>query len=275
MSVALCVCGYNNPDYLYITLDGLFRVRKIENYPVYVFIDNNIDWKTSLLYPRVFQKYPLQYAHIYPLHVGDLHNTFESMNYCFKQGHDEVIYLEHDQHFMPDLLEYSESLIDISDFSINLGRKLTISSHNWFDMMGWRVSKDNFYEIWEWIKGKHYIGQVDTRCGQVMNDKEAMDGKIFMFFQMNSKTMHYSTEKDRIGSFGVTGVHATRSSVSEQYDRMFLRGDPHQWIFNVAYILYKGDYPQELETHLFPRYSPLYMELPNTEHYFDDCIYGA
>jgi len=275
LSVAICVCGYNNPNYLYIALDNLFRVRKIQNYPVYVFIDNSMDWKTNYLYQKVFEKYPLERSHIYPTHVGDVFNVFESINRCFLDGHDEVIHLEHDWHFRTNLLEYSESIettVYDSCFAINLGRILRPAYNSWFDNMGMRIKKDNFYELWEWIKGKYYIGQIDPRNNLVMNDNEAFDGKIFMFFQMNGKLMFYCDKSDHIGSFGVTGVHANNNELSQEYDKMFFRGDPHQWLFNVAAILHKGEYPQELETHLFTRYTPLLFDLFDSEHYFDEGI---
>lgn len=260
--VGICICGHNMPRFLFVTLDSLYRVRGIEKYNVHAYIDGG-DESLNQQFEWVFSKFPVCTTVIRDSNIGNIAHTLDSLEACFNEcNYNEIIFLEHDLAFRPDFLEYSESIGNTDDFSVNLGRINSNEHTPGFCILGARITKEKFFPMAEWIRGEKYIGMLDPTRNIVFDD-DAIDGLIHAYALAHNMTTHFSTKEDHMASFGIKGMHAVPDDEHAKYQNLLFQGPMGLWLWNIALLLYEGRYGESVEYQLFPKGSRMLIDVFN------------
>lgn len=230
--LAIAILASRRPRYMYVTLDGIFRMRNIENADVYICVDGFGDRPV----PKFFQDLTLDYARCFPVKeiifhhrlLGLLYSHMEAWRLIFSKGYEWVLYIDDDLLLRSDALIFLEnSRNEYNGFFYNLFNesldKITKSEHEkiskldgWecgvhqvcgFGPWGLMINRDNFQELDRDVRNKVYLdlpwGDKKTLMRDIPNIEIINDDGIFRALAHFRGWKRVSPIQSRLAHFGV------------------------------------------------------------------------
>lgn len=261
------VIGYNRPKYLYVALDALFRVRGIEKYSVYVYIDGEGGCEKEI--EEVIQEFPVSDCIIRRKNLGILKHITYSLKALFDKGIEEIVYLGEDSLLTPDTIEFLKKVprdcffVSLSPFfNTELPDETNIEPNKQCACYPGRfpnlIMRDNFAKLFKYIENKKYVGKERPGFeGQILDENWTNQDAVYYRYLVDANKQTRFADKSYAAHFGISGQNALMlDGVMENVERqMFASDDRRSWLYNVVGLLeggYKRDHPK-LNERLIPK----------------------
>jgi len=229
------VTAYNRPKYLYITLDSIFRNKRIDEVDISVYIDGGGDRQEEVI--RETSNFNISKLYINYKNIGILNSVMNSIRDSFYCGdYDEVFFLEDDHIIRKDTIDK----ILNTDFD---GFFLSMSSCNGGKNVDYRpkgnvIKRSNFDILDEWIVGKKYTGLQRPNTDQALTEHPYnYDGVFYAFIKYNGFLSEFIDDY-YVATFGIKGINSQNITEEEKviHERFFY-GDKSRWLDNVVSVL--------------------------------------
>jgi hypothetical protein len=270
-------------------LDSLFRVKGIENHPVYVWVDG-FEPKTGPDLKRVASEAVLGVVARFPIYQVNmarkrylvLDGYINSMDRVMADKPDYILYLQDDLIIRSDALNYlSEVTVRYKAFIYSLFEPFYVNGATWqgqkryrpgeFNSWGYLIPRESYRFLRQQITAMTYGGSAwgspihnKARLDVVDNQEwlSQMDDTAIGIISETNKLMRISPDKNYTAHFGVVGgAHVVygvgglgRQAVSEdklEFESKMFDGDAVDWLPRILGILREGAYPENIR--LAPR----------------------
>jgi len=243
------VIAYNRPNYLYVTLDSLFRNKSIDKVDVGVYIDGGSDNIADVL--NVVNSFGVNHIHTNSNNLMVLHSLMSALGDSFyNRGYDKVLYIEDDHILRTDTIQYCLST-EITEFILCL-------SGNGVKGIDYRpkgnvITKDNFDILNDWIGKRMYVGTArPNHLDQILAEDTKIHDAVFYSFLVNNKLYTQFAPEFYVATFGVRGIHSREVSVVDNIIARFFSGDRNTWVYNVAQVIMEQKFDNNLNPDLWP-----------------------
>ena len=259
MKIGLCVVSYERPQYLYVSLDSIFKMHGVDNCPVVAFLIENdtladrVSIISNLAVSIELTSLTGGESFIYALKV-----MFEKYN-C-----DAVILLPDDALGRTDSIDYIRSLdnspnvltVCLASANIVMGK-----DYPWVECMGGFVFfKDKFELVDNFMYtpefedlladnlgpqlGSNRWFDIDTFLCRLVVNQVKLNGSIFL--------AKYPSIAYGVG-FGITGMHRSNTPLYYEVEKKFFQGEKETWLYNVINCLSDKSIPEEISSLWYPR----------------------
>lgn len=247
--LGICVVAKERPDYLYVTLDSIFRMHGIEKCHVAVYLDGVLSPELRRKHTLTVSEFPVKkvvFQTDRPLLVFYSHMfAFRDM---FSDGYDEVLLLEEDIIVRTDVLQYLESM-PRDAFSYDLyranvraqGECLTSRSFRSFAVM---LPKVNFEYMARWFdallhRGQLWLGaQKDVRIYEIgMLEHICVDGLWCVFAREHNTVERMPPSFSYVYHFGVRRYTIKPSPEVLELEQQMFAGEKSSWLDNVLRLV--------------------------------------
>lgn len=245
----IVIFAFNRPEYLYVTLDSVFRSPDINKVDVLVYIDGGSDKLPEIM--EVISNFDVRriYINKHNLmilwgHVSALRDVFYKLDY------DRCIYLEDDNLMRSDCLSFCRNH-DPQEFIMSLSGKGNKSMH--YRPRGNMITKCNFYDLDNWISSLTWIGLArPNRPDQILGFNTTSHDAVFYAFIQDTGNYSEFAGEYYTAHFGLVGVHShdINSEINDLHSKMFA-GDREHWLENIADIIHKGEYDTKFDSVLW------------------------
>lgn len=247
--LGICVMAKNRPNYLYVTLDSIFRMQGIEKYHVAVYFDGILSPEVRRENTRVVAEFPVKkvvfqtdrellmfYSHMLP---------FEDM---FSDGYDEVLLIAEDVIVRTDALLYLEGLARDA-FSYDLYRANSRGSEEMLSYCSFRsfatmLSKASFEYMSRWFEAKLHRGhfwfgeQSNVRICEMGALEEICADGLWVVFAREHKTVERIPPKvSYVYHFGVRRCNIAPSEEVLELEQKMFAGERSGWLNNVLQLV--------------------------------------
>lgn len=279
MRKAVLVLGYKRPRYLYLTLQGLFRVRGIEDYDVFVFIDGNKEYKKAN--KKVISHFNVKKSIFRKYRLNGLLHTTHSLKTVFDYGYDSILYIENDYLLRPDTIEYIEeakkdcfflSLIrkqpdrkvrrqnKLKDgIDLQMREKKIIQAfrdgrnkveHQFgssdifqsYSPRGNLILASDFEELFNYTVRLEFMGKKRLPKGGTLNSVWGGHDKVFNRFLNDKNHCCRYADKHYIFHFGVCGWHQK----DKEIEKKIFVGSRKEWFDNLVSIANQESYNNQV-----------------------------
>jgi len=272
---AILVIGYKRPRYLYITLQGVFRVRGIEDYDVFVSIDGNEETKEA---KEVISQFDIKKSIFRSARLNNLLHVTHSLKTIFDTGYNLILYIENDFLLRPDTIEYvrkaKKDCFFLSLQKIQPDRKIRrqnrIKAGIDLDFRDGQIirayregkSKDevqqefgssdikkrysplgnvilarDFEKLFNFVVRLEYLGERRAvKGGDILNNVWIGHGNAFNRFLIDKQHCSRYADQPYVYHFGVRGWHQIESSYVTEVEQKIFSGPRERWVDNVIEI---------------------------------------
>lgn len=246
--IGITVVAYDEPEYLYVTLTGLFRCSHIENFSVVLSFDGPLSHRLRWIYDGMIEKFPISDVVFHGQNVGIAKNIVDGLQLSFRNGVDRVLYLEADHLVRTDTLEFIENTPQW-EFFLCIGSADAHTSHD-YRAKGNVVAKEDFDLLYDWISDKKYIGRVPPRRPEPLDEKYTGHDAAFSIFTMLFDKKTEFCDGSYLSHFGLFGLNYQRKDAPEEIleiERRMFSGPPESWLQNVIKIIEGQQFPHKPE----------------------------
>ena len=270
MKLGIAVLAWRRPDYLYITLDGLFRAMYVNDCVVNVYFDGS---DQEYPFTNELRKEQSETVGNFPVHrvvyqkerKGILGQFLYCLEDTFACGCDHVLLLFDDILVRTDALKYLHDirLAEKDSFFYCLQRFTNIGELPGYvvgyDSIGVMIGIDSFKLLASWIKAYSHLGLPYPGSGKPIYDFDSIryraHDSIVSSLAIKHKLVRLVPDKSYCAHFGVRAcrerLHGLAPEVGECEQRI-LSGGRETWLNNVATIFRDKAYSDVLKTRLFP-----------------------
>lgn len=245
MNTGIIVIAYNRPNYLYVTLDSIFRAPGIEKYPVYVYFDGPLSRKLRIEQERVLSQFPIAKSVFREENYNILLNITCSIKETFDDGVDEVAYFEDDHLLIPRFTQYIETAPRGKAFFITFnGKREKVSCH--YRQTGNMIEKSNFSILYDYVMQKKYIGKQCPGRSYIFDEKTCSHDAVYNTFMLETGFVSYFPAKiNHVGHFGIYGTNAlrgtkgdrlARTTIADVIEQKMFKGENSEWLENVVQV---------------------------------------
>lgn len=265
--LGICVMAKERPNYLYVALDSIFRMRGIENYHVVVYFDGILSAELRRKNTLVVAEFPVKkimfqtdrallmfHSHMFP---------FEDM---FHNGYDEVLLIAEDVIIRADALEYLESM-PRDAFSYDLYRSNGRRDGECFSSQSFRsfatmLTKTSFEYMSQWFgamlhRGQFWSGgQRDKRLYEIGTlEHICADGLWGIFAREHNTVERMPPHFSYVYHFGARRFGTKLDDAVVELEQQMFAGERDSWLDNVLKLVppqvQAGD-PDPVEAVLIP-----------------------
>ena len=228
-SKAILIFEWNRPNYLYVCLDALSRVRRLKSWDVHVRLDgggdSNFDW--------VFQKHPFVKVSKNQQRLGNARHLNKSIKDVFLLGYKEVLYYDGDVIVRTDVLDYLESVVRDAAFYSLYKMKLE-PLVNWYCPLGNLITKDDWEKLNDWLQHERYVGLPlpGDRPGTLTKDAWNHDDILGAYAIAEKKPTRYADKYYSL-HFGIRGMN---SHLAPGIEEQMFAGAPINWMNNILSV---------------------------------------
>lgn len=281
MNLGICVITWTRPNYLYVALDSLFKMRGIENYPVYVFCDGmddkSIQGKLYNDITQVVSQFPCASVNFSQKHLGLGKMQLWAVGSTIDK-HDYALYVEDDIILRPDSLEYLERVTKETDGHFySLYRAICDPDGSLefggYTALGVTYTKPAWDIISRVIKTKEYLGMRWPRpepmlLGECQGVFEEHTDGVFHAISQKYNMLRVLPDKNYGAYFGLVnsaliqytdqGYGMVRdpeyAELVKEHESVIYSKPKDKWLPTILELLRKGNYPEELDFKFFPRH---------------------
>ena len=244
--IDIAVIAYDEPNHLHICLDGLSRVKHINNHKVVVSIDNSGDDNLINSNIEVANYFSREYI-VREKRYDNLLNFTQSIADRFADGADEVILIGDGLLCRTDMLEYIYSAIRDS-FILNLC-DICPNPETVFCPIVNMISKENFYPLKEWVDQKKYVGiprpSFESRI--LTEDSTGHDAIYYAYMVQNDLKTRFA-DKSYAFHYGLEGRNNPVLSEAElAVNRLIYTENKSDWLDNLIRVISNTDIIHEIE----------------------------
>lgn len=250
---AIVVIAYERVPFLYVNLSSIFRMNGIENYPVYVYVDQ-VSQQIQDLISDLTSDFPLEKLTFRNQLLQIRWNLLLALKEVFELGYENVIYLEEDHIIRSDALAKIEQT-EFTKMFLSLSRR--IDGEYAYCVLGNMVNRNSFFDIYRWIRNGEYIGEKIFGSDRYYTPPSDNDNPNFRLLCDVSYDHLFATYMDvcslksqyvgeqLVAHFGVVGMNFRSYHVFISATNMYnvgkiltimFDGDKTQWLDNVASI---------------------------------------
>jgi hypothetical protein len=244
----VAVLAYNRPEFLYVTLDSIFRNKCIEEVDVNVYIDGGSDKLPEM--QEVISNFHVNQTVIDDVNRKVLWAHVTGLEHVFNSGYNRCIYIEDDHILRSDTIEYCLNY-NPKQFILSLSGKGGTGSH--YRPMGNMITKDNFYELDAWVRDFKFVGMIRPgHLQQIMHPCwNGHDSVFYAFLLANNKLSEFANNY-YVAHFGIKGIHFVNQTPEslDMYNKMFA-GDRSLWLDRIVKIIKEGNYDNKLDSALW------------------------
>lgn len=255
----ISVIAYNTPRYLYVTLDGLSKVKGIKDFRITVYVDGGICPSTRDAYTCLASDFSSFLFEFSEKHLGLRNNIMRGIARPIEEGAEQVLYIEGDHLLHPDALDAlrdDESGCFFVSLILRHEPNIILQEYN---PKGNLVSAENGRKLVEWMKSDSYLGKNHPVRGYPLTSEyKGHDAAVNIFMREHDEYTSFAS-RVYLAHFGLIGSNLPRtratSEILEIEKRMFA-GEKQDWLPNVIDLLGSGDYPMGsavLDSRLWPR----------------------
>ena len=246
--VCLAVLAYNRPEFLYVTLDSVFRNKRVDEVDVRVYIDGGSDKLPDM--KEVISDFNVEKTIIDIVNRKVLWAHVTALENVFSDGYNKCIYIEDDHIMRSDTIGYCLDYTP-TEFILSLSGKGGKGQH--YRPMGNMITRDNFLELDRWVRDFQFVGLPRPNSpDQIMHPCwNGHDSVFYAFLIANNKLSEFANDY-YIAHCGVKGIHFVydQDGSGEMYNRMF-EGDRTSWLDRIVKIIKEGNYSGKLNSALW------------------------
>jgi len=254
--LGVAVVSFDRPKHLYVTLDSIFRMRYIEQVPVFTFLIEN-----DTLTDRIYMIDDLPTQRMFIKQRGGDAFMYAFYNLFYIQGCHRVVLFGDDQIARTELLDYVNTLQDDDPrvFIDALGGSDSTLGYTYLGTDtsgGISLLKKNFDLVNSWLDTEECIQSL----GSNFVPSPALyryDFDHFLWMFMGPRGYYTRCAPVRYAMcFGVCGVHGPNSPECYDFENeRFFAGDKETWLDNIRTILSSNEeLPCDVTRMLLPRH---------------------
>jgi hypothetical protein len=243
------VLAYNRPNYLYVTLDSLFRNKSIDKVDVGVYIDGGSDNIHDVL--NVVNGFGVNHIHVNDTNLMVLNSLMSALGDLFyNRKYDKVLYIEDDHILRTDTIEYCLST-NIEEFVLCLSGNGGKARD--YRPKGNVITKDNFDILNDWIGKRMYVGTArPNHPDQILAEDTKIHDAVFYSFIVQHQLLSQFAPEFYVATFGVRGVHSRKVNIVDHIIERFFSGDRDTWVDNVVEVIMEQKFDNNLNPDLWP-----------------------
>lgn len=246
--IGITVVAYDEPEYLYITLSGLFRCSGIEECPVIIAFDGPLSFRLQLIYEGMRNVFPISDVIFHKTNVGIAQNLVAGVKIHFRNGVDRVLYIEADHLIRTDTLDFIRNTPQ-REFFMCIGSADAHTSHD-YRAKGNVVRREDFDLLYNWAWNREYIGQVPVKRTEALDESYTGHDAAFNIFTRKFDKKTQFCDGSYLSHFGLFGLNYQRKDAPGKIldiERRMFSGDPESWLHNVVRIIEGQEFPHEPE----------------------------
>lgn len=273
--LGIAILAWKRPDYLYITLDGLFRARGIEKCLVNVYFEGTAygELDVPLLRERqaeVTGQFPVDKVVYNREQKGILSQFLTCLQDCFDDGCDHVLLMWEDVLIRTDAIEYLfkaqtdwKGACFYSLQRVCLARKgvpLEPAGYSYgYDSIGIMIGADTFKLVSDWINAKAYLGLIYPSLDKRIYECDWLQFRghdtIVASLALEHKLVRLVPEMSYCAHFGLCACREDLNSLHPeiaQVEKIMLAGSRETWVDNVATLFRERPYSVVVDERLYP-----------------------
>jgi len=252
--LCVAVLAFDRPEFLYVTLDSIFRNKRVDEVDVNVYIDGG-----STKLQEVRETISEFNVNKVTSRIGNIKNfwsTVLALRDSFNMGYQKCFFIEDDHIIRTDTIDWCLNN-DSKETLVSLCGKGSASKT--YRPRGCMINKDKFVDFdTRWVLTMDFVGTI--RHGVPVEDQRvlhycecAFDSVCYGYMVECNKFMDYAGDY-YTAHFGIRGVNANiqDEETAQLYNLMF-SGDKRDWIINISTIIEEGNYSDRHNLNLFPK----------------------
>ena len=253
-NLAIIIFSHIRSNYLFITMDSLFRNKHIEKYPVFVSVDGNA--KSDEM-RDIINYFPVNGYFIRENPIGSAQAYGRGIQALCDLGYDYVMFIEEDELIKSTMLDWVQSH-DIDtilsehifiNFSYDGGER-AISHYRGHVSI---VKATNFNNIYSYCINKEYIGKPTAAAGRILNEYAVEDGMFSSYIRYNNLT-EWTAGDIYCAHIGIRGTTNKKlSPEAERLETYLFSGPREKWLLNAASLFHHDFVDPILVSRLIPK----------------------
>ena len=250
--LCVAVLAFEKPEFLYATLDSIFRNKLIDEVDVNVYIDGG---STKLQEVKeVISEFNVNKVTSRIGNIKNFWSTVLALRDSFNMGYQKCLFMEDDHIIRTDTIDWclnndsKETLVSLSGDG---------SPSRSYRPRGCMISKEEFEKFDKnWVLPMLWVGTerqgVPIENYQILTYCEcAFDNVMYGYLYYNNLLMDYA-QKYYTAHFGIVGVNSVinDNESMDMYNKMF-SGDKKNWVDNISNIITVGDYSDRFRLNLW------------------------